>query len=252
MVSRQWVIRLADDWRSRLGRTGDWLMRRTLVVMAKAPIPGEVKTRLCPPLDPQTAAPLHECFVLDVLEKASAVPDVELVISYTPAGSRTFFQNAAPHAAGFLLQKGRDAGEQMGRCFRRLCQPGRAVVIIGTDCPTLPARGLELAFDALASGGVDFVIGPLSDGGCYLVGMTSLHPELFADMDWNATDVPEKSIEHAAELGLGWYRLPEWYSVERPADLACLKAELLECPVGNSSARRTAAFLKRLAQSGLV
>lgn len=220
--------------------------------MAKAPIPGEVKTRLCPPLDLQTAARLHECFVLDVLEKASAVPDSELVVSYTPAGACSFFKIAAPEAARYMLQEGTDMRRRIAHCFRRLCEPERAVVIMGSDCPTLPALGLELAFDALASGRVNVVLGPSSNGGCYMIGMTSLHPKLFENMDWTSPDVVQKAVERAAELGLGWYLLPEWYSVDRPADLVCLKGEFLKHTAINSSARHTRDFLKRRAQSGLI
>jgi len=208
--------------------------------------------RLCPPLDPRAAARLHECFLLDVLEKASAVPDAKLVISYAPAGTRAFFRDAAPNAAEYLLRRGADMGEQMAHSFRRLCEPGRAVVIMGSDCPTLPALGLELAFDALASGRVDVVFGPLSGGGCYLVGMASAHPELFEDMEWSASDVSEKGVERAARLGLGWYRLPEWYNVDHPTELACLKGELLKHPAASPSARHTRKFLGYLAQSGLI
>ncbi len=224
-------------------------MRRTLVVMAKAPIPGEVKTRLCPPLDGRQCAQLHESFVLDTLEKASAVPDAELVISYAPAGMLSFFREAAPDADGYLLQKGKDLGKRLWHCLERVCEPGRAVVVIGADSPTLPVRCLELAFDALASGRVDVVLGPVSDGGYYLIGMTFPYPELFEGINWSTPEVLDKSIERTAELGLDWYLLPEWYDVDTPADLTRLKKELLSLPAGNRTAHHTREFLARLSQS---
>lgn len=223
-------------------------MRRTLVVMAKAPIPGEVKTRLCPPLGGRQCAQLHECFVLDALEKAAAVPDAELVISYAPAGTLSFFREAAPDARGYLLQKGKDLGKRLWHCLERVCEPGTAVVVMGADSPTLPVRCLELAFDALASGRVDVVFGPAGDGGYYLIGMTFPYPELFEGVNWSTPEVLEKSIERTAELGLDWYLLPEWYDVDTPADLARLKVELLNLPAPNRIARHTREFLAQLSE----
>jgi rSAM/selenodomain-associated transferase 1 len=227
-------------------------MRRTIVVMAKAPIPGRVKTRLCPPLDLRTAARLHESFVLDVLEKAAAIPDTELVISYAPRGGLAYFRDAAPGARAYLLQEGRTLGGRMSRCFETLCEPGRAVALIGTDVPTLPARCLELAFDALASSLVDVVFGPASDGGYYSVAMTSVHPGLFQGISWTTPEVLAQSIEKAAELDLGWYLLPEWYDVDRPADLAYLKSELLDHWAARSSVRHTRDVLRSLVNAGML
>lgn len=134
-----------------------------------------------------------------MLKKAAAVPDVELVI------------RTDSHAACF---------------FERLCEPGRSVVIIGIHSPALPARWLELAFDALASGKVDVVFGPAINGGCYLIGMNSYHAELFRDMEWDSPDVLKRCIERAAELGLGWFLLPEWREVECSTDVETLAGEV--------------------------
>lgn len=224
-------------------------MRRTLAVMAKAPIPAAVKTRLCPPLSLPIAARLHEQFILDVFEKASMVPDAELVVCYTPAAALSFFREAAPDAAGYILQKGENIGERMSHCFELLCEPGRSVAVIGTDSPTLPARYLELAFDVLTSGQVGVVFGP-SGGGCYLVGANSHCPELFRDIGRSSEEILEQSVERAAGLGLGWYLLPGWYGVDHPADLARLRSELLGAGVVNSSAPRTAEFLRQHAEAG--
>ena len=228
------------------------VMRRILAVMAKAPIPGGVKTRLCPLLGSEGAARLHECFVLDAVEKASSVPNAEVVVAYTPRGTLPLFRGAAPDLGRYFLQRGRNLGERMSYCFERLCGPGRAVVVMGADSPTLPARCLELAFDVLATGSADAVFGPASDGGYYLIGLLSAQPELFQGIAWGTSSVLDASLSRAKELGLRSRLLPEWYDVDRPADLACLKTELLDRSVPNRSARHTREFLRTLADSGVI
>ena len=220
-------------------------MRRTIVVMASAPIPGE--TALSPPLDQESAARLHECFLLDTLDRASAVPDTELVVSYAPIGSLGYFREIAPCAERFTLQEGKDIGSRIHHCFEQLLEPERGVAVIGTSVPTLPARSLELAFDALASDQVDVVFGPIRGGGCYLVGAKALHPELIRAVNWAADD-PQKVVELAAQLGLGWYLLPEWYGVRTPGELAFLERELRKSP---SSACHTTEFLLGAVKPGI-
>ena len=196
--------------------------------MASAPIPGE--TALSPPLDQESAARLHECFLLDTLDRASAVPDTELVVTYSPIGSLGYFKAIACCAERFMLQRGQDVGSRIDNCFERLLEPDRAVVIMQISAPTLPARSLELAFDALRK--VDIVFGPIRSGGCYLIGAKALHPQLIRAVNWASDDV-QKGIELAAQLGLGWYLLPEWYGVRTPEELALLEEELWK--PGNSA-----------------
>lgn len=195
--------------------------------MAKAPIVGEAGAGLVPALDVRAAARLHESFVLDVLEKAAAVPDSELVVYYTPAEALSYFRDAAPYAGACLPQEGENTSERIRYCFEVLSEPGRSVALIRDDIPTLPAKSLELAFDVLASGEVDVVFGPTTDRIWYLIGTNAPHPELFRDMDWSASGAIEESIERAASLGLGWYLLPEWYAVDRPQNLNRLEDDLL-------------------------
>lgn len=118
----------------------------------------------------------------EAMKKAASVPDAETVI----------------------------CTDDLAGCFERLCEPGRSVVAIGANSPTLPVRWLELAFDALASGRVDVVFGPAIHGSFYLIGMNSFHEGSFQDMELDSPEVLKRSVERAAELGLGWFLLPEW------------------------------------------
>lgn len=213
-------------------------MRRILAVMADAPIPGEVKTGMCPPLDPVAAARLHECFLLDTLDRGSAVPDTELVVAYQPRGCACYFRDAAPDVGRLIPQAGESLSQRLSAVFDQLCEPGAGVVAVGTDTPTLPVRSLELAFNALAAGSVDLVFGPISGGGCYLIGMTRFHPELFSRIDWSGKDVLRASVELAALMGLGWFLLPEWHDIELPTDLIILRSELEEFPSGPRRTRQ--------------
>lgn len=177
-------------------------MRRTLVIMAKAPIPGEVKTQLCPPLAAQSAALLHESFIRDAVEKAASVPDAEVVVAYSPRGTVRFFREIAPKADHYLCQRGSCISERISSCFERLADSQRSVVVMGADSPTLPARCLEIAFSLLDTGQADAVFGPTSSGGCYLVGLRSHHHELFGDVVWSGPNVARSSVRKAADMGL--------------------------------------------------
>ncbi len=133
---------------------------RTLVIMAKAPVPGTVKTRLCPPLEPETAAEFHSCCVLDAVEKSRLLARTRVVLAYAPAGALPTFEQIAAHVDFCLAQEGSDLGERMLGCFTRLCEPGSSVLLVGTDTPTLPAGIMERAFVALESEEANVVFGP--------------------------------------------------------------------------------------------
>jgi uncharacterized protein len=230
----------------------DLHMRRTLIVMADAPIPGKVNVRLCPPLEVEAATQLHHCFVLDAAEKASTVPDAQVIVCCRPAGSLHFFKEAGIGADQYLLQRGRSWGERAAYCIEQVWHPESAAVVMGVNAPTLPLRCLELAFDSLGSGSVDVVLGPNGSGGCYLVGLRSPLPELFRDVDWSAPNALNRCVEHLARRGLGWYLLPEWYQVDSPGGLAHLKSELLDRWVNGPAAGHTRAYMKCLARAGMI
>jgi len=223
-----------------------------LAVMATAPVPGEVKTGLCPPLDAGTAARLQESLILDAVAVVSSVPDAEYVIYYTPSGTVPFFRRIARNARGYLLQRGTSFGRRVHYCFERLCESGNAVLLTGTDSPTLPARSLELAFDALASGEAGIVFGPNDNGGCYLIGTTRQHLRSIAELQLRASERTDKTLQRAAGLGLGCHVLPEWYAIRRPADLLRLKQEIGGSPGQGRTPAETKQVLEGLVECGLL
>lgn len=199
-------------------------MNQAVVLMTKAPRAGDVKTRLCPPLDFDAAAALHRCFFLDTLEKIVSLETANPVISYTPASERAYFAALAPGAL-LLPQRGADLGARMADCFDRLFALGYpGVVLIGSDLPTLPQRVLREALARLATPQVDMVLGPSEDGGYYLIGLRRLYRTLFEAMLWSTPQVFGETVQRAQQLGLRLAYLPTWYDVDTPDDLARLRA----------------------------
>jgi rSAM/selenodomain-associated transferase 1 len=166
-----------------------------LVIFAKAPIPGEVKTRLCPGLTEDEAATLHGSFVLDTLERTKAAVHkfklpVDRFLACAPSSTHVFFRiMEARHGVTLLDQQGDDLGARMAQAFSRAVCPWipARIVVVGTDVPSLPLTHYRDAVQSLTRH--DLVLGPAKDGGYYLIGMTAPHPELFADIPWSTDQV---------------------------------------------------------------
>ena len=190
-----------------------------LVVFARWPEPGRVKTRLVPPLTPVEACELHRALVGATLA----------AVAGAPAGTRTIAWADAPAAAppapagvtipGFAVrdQGPGDLGARLERVFADLlAAPGARVVVVGADCPGLEASHLALAFAALASH--DLVLGPARDGGYYLIGLARPAPWLFRGIEWGTNRVLAQTLERSA--GLTVARLDVLDDLDTPADLA--------------------------------
>ena len=207
------------------------LMGSTAVIlMAKAPQPGTVKTRLCPPLSPAEAAELSRCFLLDALERLRALEGVAPVLAYTPANGRAFFAEVAPDFALQPQPEG-DLGQRMAGCLEQLVAQGYTdLVLTGSDLPTLPTAYLQQAVDLLSNSRLDVVLGPSEDGGYYLIGMHHVYRELFRDMPWSTDQVFAKTLQRARDKGLQVACVPPWFDVDTAADLNRLHAALRQTP----------------------
>ena len=173
-------------------------LKKALLIFARQPVPGRVKTRLAPPLSNLQAAELYRCMLEDVLAWASSLPDVKKYIFYDGgAEAPGYFAEAAPGLV-CLPQRGKDLGERMAEAFRETFAMGHAqALIIGTDSPDLPSVFIEEAFARLQRGECDAVFGPTMDGGYYLVGMSRLHRELFSGISWSSAAVLQESLERS-------------------------------------------------------
>jgi uncharacterized protein len=185
-----------------------------VVVMAKAPAPGTVKTRLCPPLSTGEAAALAECLLLDTLHTASETGfSVRLALS----GAWD-----APTGTACVPQGEGDLGERMLRAFHGAFADGFGpVLMIGTDCPALRATDLQDARVALKS--ADVVLGPATDGGYYLIGLAAPPaPTLFDGIAWSTARTEAQTRRSAIAHGLSVATLPALSDLDTPADLALL------------------------------
>jgi hypothetical protein len=214
-----------------------------LAIMAKAPRVGAVKTRLCPPLRPPEAAELARCFLLDAVDRVAAVAGVRPVVAYAPVEARGDFERIAPGFA-LIAQRGEDLGARQARLVSEVLDLGHeAVLVIGTDSPTLPRECLDEAVSLIMAPNVDLVLGPTDDGGYYLIGLRTPCPALFDGIPWSTSAVLSRTLDRAQRLGLRVACLPAWFDVDTKADLERLAAELAGSP--GRLPRHTREFLAR-------
>ena len=223
--------------------------RAALVIFAKAPIPGEVKTRLCPPLTPDEAATLHGSFVLDMLERTKlAVTTRQLpfhrYLACAPSSDLVFFKIMEERQGVHLLdQVGDDLGQRMHHTFIDLFAKGyKQVIIVGTDVPTLPLSVYQEALAIL--GRSDVVLGPALDGGYYLIGLTQPAKQLFAEVPWSTDQVLAVTQQQAKTLGLSIGLTTAWRDVDTITDLQAL---IVECQEDDKKPKQDRTFSRRTA-----
>ncbi|HKO30833.1 MAG TPA: TIGR04282 family arsenosugar biosynthesis glycosyltransferase [Nitrospiraceae bacterium] len=228
-----------------------------LVIFAKAPIPGEVKTRLCPPLTSDEAATLHGSFVLDMLERSkTAVTKLKLpldrYLACLPSSTLVFFKIMEERQSVKLIdQVGNDLGARMQHAFETMFGKGyHRVFIVGTDVPSLPLDHYTQALTLVEKN--DLVLGPALDGGYYLIGVKRVVPDLFVGIPWSTERVLEMTKEKATTLGLKTALLPPWRDVDTIEDLqALIETSALDAkkPKNEQSfSNRTAGTLQLLAK----
>jgi uncharacterized protein len=217
-------------------------MRRALIVIGKAPLPGAAKTRLVPPLTAEEAAALYGAFLADTLDLARRV-GWERTCLIHPSGDAPHLQHAAA-GVSLLEQSTPGLANALRSAFVHHFQNGfDKVVLIGSDNPTLPIDPILAAESALRDAS-DLALGPTLDGGYYLVGMRRPHVGLFECIDWSTARVYRQTVERAQGLGLNVHAVEAWYDVDQPADLSRLVAELAKLP--DNVGRHTRAVLERI------
>ncbi|MFO0707209.1 MAG: TIGR04282 family arsenosugar biosynthesis glycosyltransferase [Nitrospira sp.] len=220
-----------------------------VAVFAKAPVPGEVKTRLCPPLTGDEAATLHGSFVIDMLERTKLAAaklklSLDRYLACSPSSTFVFFKIMEERQNVKLIdQVGEDLGERMHRAFETLFGKGyKQVLIIGSDIPTLPLDYYKQALALLETN--DLVLGPAEDGGYYLIGLTRPTPELFTDIAWSTDQVLAATQEKAVRLRLKTALLPSWRDVDTVEDL---KALIVAAALDAKKPKHEQAFSQRTA-----
>jgi hypothetical protein len=190
-----------------------------LIVFARAPEPGRVKTRLVPLLGERGAAWLHARLVERTLKTALAAGFMRIHLYCAPATRGDFFEKMQKRYGVRLYDQGQgDVGERMYRALHR--HPG--AVLIGSDCPALRPADLRAAARALQAG-ADAVFAPAEDGGYALVGMRRAARAAFYGVAWGGAKVMTQTRRNLRRLDWRWRELRTVWDVDRPEDVARLR-----------------------------
>jgi rSAM/selenodomain-associated transferase 1 len=210
----------------------------TLVIMAKAPKPGLVKTRLAQSLPRAAVVELYRCLLDDTVALARSLGDVDVAIM-CPASDVEDLSRAVGDSIPIVAQSGDGLAAGLTSVFAHFARAGRRrIVAFNSDSPHLPAWILKSAFGALTQS--DVVVGPTHDGGYYLVGATSSHPGLFAGDGLGTTNAYDALLGRVRTLGLSVSLTDPFYDIDVADDLSRLAGELQSVP---ERAPRTARWL---------
>lgn len=215
-----------------------------LVLMAKAPIAGQVKTRLVPALGPEQAARLARALLADQLNHVRQIEDADLYLAFAPEGARVRMEALAPPLFRLFPQEGADLGARMQAAFEKLFHAGhRRVILIGGDLPPVPLVYFEQAYAYLDASDPRVALGPSRDGGYYLVGLNRLLPEMFEDMTWSHDGVLAQTLAKLGRLKITHHLLSSWFDVDTTEDLRALR-NALDCASLADSMPETVKFLR--------
>jgi uncharacterized protein len=212
---------------------------RVLVIMAKAPRPGAVKTRLIPSLTIEAVTAFYRCLLDDTLAMARSLNNVEVAIMCPHSDVNELAQLAGKEVS-VVAQTGDGLAAGLTSVFAYFAEGrGQRIIAFNSDSPHLPPSVIEGAFDMLAEH--DVVVGPTFDGGYYLVGAKACHPSLFARDGMGTCAALEALLSRAQALSLSVAFAEPFYDIDLADDLARLAVELRRAP---ARAPRTARWLK--------
>ncbi|HYL85516.1 MAG TPA: TIGR04282 family arsenosugar biosynthesis glycosyltransferase [Candidatus Angelobacter sp.] len=211
---------------------------RTLVIMAKAPKPGMVKTRLMESLPAPAVTSLYRCLLEDTLALAKSLTSVEVAVM-CPESDRDELAHLLGNTVQVVAQKGQGLAAGLTSVFRHFTAAGRQrVLAFNSDSPHLAPSVLESAFEILATH--DVVVGPTHDGGYYLVGAKAAHPALFESDPMGTRSALDRLLTRTKVLGLSTGFTEPFYDIDIANDLILLARELQLAP---AKAPRTAGWL---------
>ncbi|WP_343034386.1 TIGR04282 family arsenosugar biosynthesis glycosyltransferase [Candidatus Methylobacter favarea] len=194
------------------------------MIFCKAPVPGQVKTRLLPALTPGQAADIHIELTIRTLQLATQNNLCPVQLWCTPTTDQPFFMaSAAAYRVVLQQQQGFGLGERMHHAFGLTLGTYSQALLIGCDCPSLTERDLEEAITALSREKC-CALAPAEDGGYVLIGLNRLHPKLFADIPWGTAGVLNETRARIARFNLRCHELQKQWDVDTPKDLARYRA----------------------------
>ncbi|MBI4837916.1 MAG: TIGR04282 family arsenosugar biosynthesis glycosyltransferase [Nitrospirae bacterium] len=197
-----------------------------LIIFAKTPVLGKVKTRLQPDISQEEGLKIYKSFVKEITSRCAKLKGVDKFLGCAPTLDDDFLRGlAGRHKFEMFNQRGADLGSRILNAFKDHLGKGyKKVVIIGTDSPTIPPEFIKKAFTALD--GNDFVLGPCCDGGYYLVGAKKIFPKVFKNIPWDTGEVLVKTIDKLYASRIKFFLLPFWYDVDTAKDLRFLKKHI--------------------------
>ncbi len=216
-------------------------MKSAIIIMVKFPLPGTVKTRLQPDLNPEKCAELARCFLIDTETKVKN-SKCKTIIAFSPGNKKEKLQEMLTHQHDFIEQMGNDLGAKMSNAFAYGFRKGfDRLVMIGTDSPTFPYQYLDEALEMLSE--ADSVLGETEDGGFYLIGLSKASMGFLNGVDWSTDRTFEQTAGNIKASGMSLELLPIWYDVDLPKDFERLRQELMIAP---NRATETAEWLKKI------
>ena len=187
-------------------------------IFCKAPVAGQVKTRLMPQLDAIQAAAVHQQLALRTFALVASLRLCPVQLWCAPTVQHPFFSNAAAtYSFSLHAQTDGDLGMRMDATLRSGLEHAACAVLIGCDCPSFTADDLVHAIQALR-GGNDVVLAPTEDGGYSLIGLTHPQPDLFQDIHWSTPLVLAETRRKIAAAKLAAIELNSQWDVDTYAD----------------------------------
>jgi rSAM/selenodomain-associated transferase 1 len=220
-------------------------VRKSLLVFAKEPVVGAVKTRLVPPLSPEEAARIAAAFLADLADRMARIPDADLAVALPEGDDLAGMAARFPQVRRWISQGVGSLGDRLARTTtRELACGAQVVLVVGSDHPNIPTEMIDACLLAAERGGAAWVT--TEDGGYAAIALSRPADALFAEIPWSTSSVATKTSERAREIGMRLDHVGTWYDVDRIADLARLAEDLER---DTSSCPRTRALLREWAQA---
>lgn len=202
------------------------LLDNVLLIFLKYPRLGTVKTRLAKDIGKEKATLLYRLFIEAILTRTKDRNFLRFIF-YTPREDKDKIENWIGYDLNIFPQKGIDLGERLSSAFKFTFEKGaKKVIAIGTDSPTIDKNIIQAAFENLKNR--QCVLGPTSDGGYYLIGLSIYKQEIFKEIDWGTKKVFEQTKDRLKRSHISYGLLNESFDVDSINDLFILKQSLQE------------------------
>lgn len=193
-----------------------------ILIFAKAPIPGQVKTRLTPAITPTQAAKLHEQLfhhTLNTVQQTQLAPiEIWTALEHTHPMFQTYQQQNIP----IHQQQGKTLGERLNHATQQTLKNSKKVIVIGSDCAILTKHYIQQAIIKLTTKN-DCIIGPAEDGGYVLIGLQKHHPEIFNNINWGTNTVLKQTQQQLNKIKWSHQLLPTLWDIDRIEDVKRLE-----------------------------